>query len=600
MWKAQWGNDIWLAHGSERAAGAAILNNSFNGKTLHSEVDTKGHFLIVVINTNDTIILLVNIYGYNSKSENDTLFEILEARFLYWLSKYPSAMIIMGGDFNIALDGLQDRWPPRSNPSLVSTLIQFMYKFDLFDIWREKNPEVSLYTWNNKTNTSLSRIDFWLISKDFDKNAIDVNIIPTPLTDHKAISIRITLSPHNNYRNSYWKLNSSILTHKTVSKTVQSLIDRYWKKSLTENKFCSNWELLKFELSKFLRTYCSSIAKTKKAEEENIISEITSLTQKNIATLAENESHHLMDLQLQLDNLYRLKAEGAFVRSRRRWMEEGEQNTAYFFRLEKSHAKLNTIQKLNIDGQIVDDPKKIARYCSDFYSKLYDSKYSEELTCQFMESLTNTKSIDADLKESCDKPLTIQEVISAIDHLKLNKSPGTDGITSELYKTFSKQLAPFLLALFSECIHNVSLPPTLTQGLITLIPKPKKDLLLIDNWRPISLLNNDYKIFASIFAKRIKFVLDYIIDETQSGFLSNRHISNNVRLVLDLIDYADLCPDESFILFLDFYKAFDTIEHKFIFHALEKFSFVPFFKSAIQTMYKDGNSSIKLRVGTSP
>lgn len=50
------------------------------------------------------------------------------------------------------------------------------------------------------------------------------------------------------------------------------------------------------------------------------------------------------------------------------------------------------------------------------------------------------------------------------------------------------------------------------------------------------------------------FVLDYIIDETQSGFMRNRHISNNIRLVLDLIDYSD--DDESFILFFRFLQGF--------------------------------------------
>lgn len=79
--------------------------------------------------------------------------------------------------------------------------------------------------------------------------------------------------------------------------------------------------------------------------------------------------------------------------------------------------------------------------------------------------------------------------------------------------------------------------------------------------------------------------MDHIIDETQSGFMRNRHISNNIRLVLDLIDYSDLCTDNRFILFIDFYKAFDTIEHEFIFHALEKFGFGSFFSRAIKTMY---------------
>ena len=56
-------------------------------------------------------------------------------------------------------------------------------------------------------------------------------------------------------------------------------------------------------------------------------------------------------------NIYKLKAEGAFIRSRKKWIEEGEQNSSYFFRLEKFHSKNNTIHKLNIDGVITDDQK---------------------------------------------------------------------------------------------------------------------------------------------------------------------------------------------------------------------------------------------------
>lgn len=75
-----------------------------------------------------------------------------------------------------------------------------------------------------------------------------------------------------------------------------------------------------------------------------------------------------------------------------------------------------------------------------------------------------------------------------------------DGITSEFYRAFVELLAPFLLKVFTESIDNESLSPTLTQGLITLVPKPKKDVLLIDNWHPICLLNNDYKVLAIAFA----------------------------------------------------------------------------------------------------
>lgn len=66
----------------------------------------------------------------------------------------------------------------------------------------------------------------------------------------------------------------------------------------------------------------------------------------------------------------------------------------------------------------------------------------------------------------------------------------------------------------------------------------------------------------------MKTVLDGIIDETQFGFMRNRHISNNIWLVLDILDYPELVNNESFILFLDFYKAFDSTEHEFIFKTL--------------------------------
>lgn len=128
-------------------------------------------------------------------------------------------------------------------------------------------------------------------------------------------------------------------------------------------------------------------------------------------------------------------------------------------------------------------------------------------------------------KDYCDTPLTLAEVIDSITLLKNNKSP--DGLSAEFYKAFSW-----------KSIENDTLPPSLTQGLVTLIPKPRKDVLFIDSWRPICLLNNDYKILSSIFSRTIKETLDAIRDETQSGFKGNRHISNNIRLVLDILDYS--------------------------------------------------------------
>ncbi len=91
-----------------------------------------------------------------------------------------------------------------------------------------------------------------------------------------------------------------------------------------------------------------------------------------------------------------------------------------------------------------------------------------------------------------------------------------------------------------------------------------------------------------------------IIDEEQSVFLKGRYIGNNIRLILDLIDYRHFISDDGLILFIDFYKAFDTIEHYFMFKVIAFFGFAMFFQKAIQTLSNGCNSSVQLTHGTCP
>jgi len=116
---------------------------------------------------------------------------------------------------------------------------------------------------------------------------------------------------------------------------------------------------------------------------------------------------------------------------------------------------------------------------------------------------------------------------------------------------------------------------TQRQGVITCLPKEGKSKFYIKNWRPISLLNVDYKICSSSIAQRLKKVLHTIISETQVGFMKGRYIGECTRLVCDLIDR---CEDEEIPgllihVLLDFEKAFDSLEWSFISKSLEFFGF---------------------------
>lgn len=83
-----------------------------------------------------------------------------------------------------------------------------MDKFNLKDIWRVKHPNDIAFTWSNKSGSNLSRIDYWLISESFNKDGVKVDILHTPLTEHKANYINVNLHSKNHNANiSYWKLN---------------------------------------------------------------------------------------------------------------------------------------------------------------------------------------------------------------------------------------------------------------------------------------------------------------------------------------------------------------------------------------------------------
>lgn len=89
--------------------------------------------------------------------------------------------------------------------------------------------------------------------------------------------------------------------------------------------------------------------------------------------------------------------------------------------------------------------------------------------------------------------LKIEELDIAINRMSKGKSPGLDGLTVEFYIFFWEDIRELLYNAFLECISTGHLSSTMKQGIITLIPKPNKDKLLLDNWRPITLLCIDYK-----------------------------------------------------------------------------------------------------------
>ena len=170
--------------------------------------------------------------------------------------------------------------------------------------------------------------------------------------------------------------------------------------------------------------------------------------------------------------------------------------------------------------------------------------------------------------------------------IKSNKSPGIDGISSEFLKVFWGKIKYFIANALNSCYKKGKLSTSLRQSIITCIPKGNKDRQLLKNWHPISLLCTIYKLASGAIAERIKPHLDNI-SENQAGFIKNRHIGKNTRLVYDLLHYAEKYKIPGLLLLIDFEKAFDSVSWKFLYSALRYFGFDENFIKWIQVFNTD-------------
>jgi len=132
-------------------------------------------------------------------------------------------------------------------------------------------------------------------------------------------------------------------------------------------------------------------------------------------------------------------------------------------------------------------------------------------------------------------------VRNALKGFQNKKSPGEDGFTKEFCEAFFDLLGNALLESFNARFENGTLSVSQRRGIISLIPKDENNLTTLSNWRPITLLNVDYKILAKVIARRIESVLPKLIHSDQTGFINGRKIiGQNVRLLNDLLEYTEV------------------------------------------------------------
>jgi len=281
------------------------------------------------------------------------------------------------------------------------------------------------------------------------------------------------------------------------------------------------------------------------------------------------------------------------IRSRTDCIEGGTNEFMFYKRLDENHEVHNCIDSLKENNSTYKSDSEILNYANKFYSDLYTSTQPcPQDIVKYLSDVNVFNILSDEDKKECEGLVNIDECEKVIKFMKLNKSPGLDGLPVEFYQIFWDEIKYILIDMYNESFIRCKLPESLSCAVMSLIFK-KGDQQLISNYRPISLTNTDYRIIAFVLAQRMQGVIGSSVSPDQSAYIHDRFIGTNVRIVEDIIDHYNTSNKEGILMFLDLKKAFDTLEWDFMFQVLKLYNFGDDFIKWIKTLYYKPKAIIK-------
>lgn len=588
-----WVGQVYSAPGNGASRGVAtLISKKISFKLVKQIADKDGRYLILFGLLQSEKCVLVNIYAPNTgQSTFLSKLNLMLAEF----AEYP---ILMGGDFNAVSNAVVDRsgHPLPSDRALSSAFKEILNSFALSDVWRTVNPDMREYTFYSSAHLSYSRIDYMLFSQCLVGNVIDCKIHPIIISDHAPLSTLFVPKVINN-KNKQWRFNNSLLKEQDFISLIEERTQEFISINLASVESVQIvWEAYKATCRGWIIGYASAKKKEKMAKKQSLINELKNLESKHMMDPTNIQIKKAVEVsKTELKSIIYEENAFALYQLRRREYESGDKaGKMLALRLKQQESRQTISSIYDVNGALVCDQLGINQAFANFYSTLYKSECcaGEEEMEHFFKDI-QLPCLSTHEKDSLDTPILENEIKFAIKSLSTGKCCGDDGYSSEFFKCFHGTLTPLLKLLFNDIVSNQSMPLTMRQATISLIPKPGKDHLQMGNFRPLSILNNDYKIFAKVLAIRIEKVIPSLIHVDQTGFIKGRYASNNMRRLFQVMYEAETSRCPAIAVSLDAEKAFDRVEWKYLFYTLPKYGFGPMIMDWIRALYHKPVASVR-------
>ncbi|GJX27896.1 RNA-directed DNA polymerase, eukaryota, partial [Tanacetum coccineum] len=504
--------------------------------------------------SNGKLLLIISVYAPQELSEKKSLWDYL----CHVIDNWKGSVIIMG-DFN-EVRNKNERFGTIFNVHGANAFNSFISMTNL--------EEVPLggcsFTWCHRSASKMSKLDRFLMSESLLSECPNLSAITLDrfLSDHRPILLRE--STHD-----YGPIPFRFFHYWLEMEGFENFVNEVWREAPVDNSnaMINMMNKLKY-LKKKIRVWngMRQSPKTRKHVLKQELADLEMIIDKGDAS--SDTLHKRAEVVKSIQEVDKLCAMEASQKAKIKWAIEGDENSKYYHGILNKKRNQLSIRGVLVEGDWVENPNMVKNEFLNHFKNRFDRPKSVRpmLNMEFPHHLNSMQQLDLEAEVSNE------EIKKAVWDCGVDKSPGPDGFTFGFYKRFWSLIEKDVLAAVKYFFHYSRIPKGCNSSFIALIPKTP-EAKMVKDFRPISLIGSLYKIIAKILANRLVVVLGDIVNEVQSAFVADRQILDGPFILNEVLQWCKLKKKHSFILKIDFEKAYDSVRWDYLDDVLRKFGF---------------------------
>lgn len=569
---------------------AVIISGKIVFEKLSVTSDKQGRYILIKGRLEGILVTILNVYA---PPGSDWMFY---RQMFDLITTEGEGTLIWGGDLNLRLNPQLDCSVSGMQKSKIcKKFMGLMAELGVIDVWRELNPTGRDYTYFSSPHSVYSRIDYFLMYNKDRYRVKKCEFGMRDLSDHSPVYITLVMSRET--KATLWRLNINTLKGERKEEFIKEIQMYVRENDNGEVSPSVLWDACKAVIRGKLIAKSAYLKRLKLGKLNKLESDLKKLEKEHKNNLEEKINQEIKRIKTEINDILAEEIQKKLMYMKQRYYEAGSKSAKLLaYRLKKQTAN-NNIYKIrdSLTNSIQYKTEEIHKCFETYYKNLYSQpKINNENQIPLLLNSLNLPRVTEDQNSALIKEITTEEINSAISKLKTNRAPGTDGYTSEFYKLLREPVIPLLRNTFNWVLKGGEIPNSWREAFISVIPKEGKDKLDCSSYRPVSVLNQDYRLFTAILARRLEKSLPEIINQDQTGFIKQRQTQDNIRRTLHVMQNIIKRRLEAVILGLDAEKAFDSVRWDFLYMVMERFGFHETFVKTIQSLYSKPTAKIKI------